>query len=138
MSFTIRCEAWWNDLEDDARATLSWLEATGMSKRIGIGEKKRGKFELEVLGIPNVLEALLKLEDELPVTRITHDGVTFYLTDIPFQSGKNRSAANQHAGQESALATDLLAQISVREIDFNLRRPRRIRSKLPQAPEANE
>jgi hypothetical protein len=82
MSFTIECESCWHDIDADALATSSWLKAIGMAERMG--SDKKLKFEIELLGIPNVLETFLRLQKSLFVSRITNEGVTFYLTDVPY------------------------------------------------------
>lgn len=65
----------------DLNATKLWFFSVGMSwpakNDVGKG------FEIELGTVPEVLLQIYHLQGYLPVSRITHEGVVFYLTDIP-------------------------------------------------------
>lgn len=83
----MRCRIGWNDNDDaDRKATLSWLKSVGMD---ALDERPEPRlrdsvFEIELIRTPDILATFARLECTLTVCRITRDGITFYLTDVPF------------------------------------------------------
>ena len=83
----MRCCIGWNDNGDaDRRATSSWLKSVGLDtldERPGPRLRER-VFEIGLVRTPDILATFARLEDTLTVCRMTRDGITFYLTDVPF------------------------------------------------------
>lgn len=75
----------------DFNATTLWFTSVGMSlpaeNEVGNG------FEIELDTVPEVLSQIYHLQGYLPVSRITHEGVVFYLTDIPLRQNDSNGAS---------------------------------------------
>lgn len=72
----------------DALPTIQWLQKTGLSR----AETWKQVYDIGVIEIqlhetPPVLSYLSQVEDALSISRVTSEGVVFYLTDIPLWMG---------------------------------------------------
>ncbi|MGM3273359.1 hypothetical protein [Ralstonia sp. 24A2] len=70
--------------EADTEHTITWLNASGLAAVTTLDElHELGDFELQLRDTPPVLSYLSQLGDLLSISRITPQGLAFYLTDIP-------------------------------------------------------
>lgn len=70
--------------EEDAEHTIAWLNATGIAKVSTWAELNALRsLELQLRDTPPVLSYLSQLGEVLSISRITSQGIVFYLTDIP-------------------------------------------------------
>jgi hypothetical protein len=70
--------------EADAEQTSNWLNTSGVAMVSTWDElNKLDNFELQLRDTPPVLSYLSQLGDVLIVSRVTSQGIVFYLTDIP-------------------------------------------------------
>jgi hypothetical protein len=91
----MRCRIGWHDAGgEDKKATLSWLKSVGMhleADRSKTGSPPRERiFEIELAQMPEMLAMFSRLHETITISRITHDGITFYLTNVLLE---NRTAA---------------------------------------------
>lgn len=88
---------------EDAVPTIQWLQKVGLSRAdtwkqvydIGI-------VEVQLKETPQVLAYLSQVDDSLSISRVTSEGVVFYLTDVPLWVGvpeeKRRVSAERPDG----------------------------------------
>ena len=73
---------------EDAVPTIQWLQRTGLSRAETWKQVHDiGVIEIQLLETPSVLSFLSQVEDALSISRVTSEGVVFYLTDIPLWMG---------------------------------------------------
>lgn len=69
--------------EEDAERTVEWLNASGLVLASTWEElQEHDGFELQLRDTPPVLSYLAQLGDELSISRVTSQGIVFYLTDV--------------------------------------------------------
>ncbi len=72
----------------DAVPTIQWLQKTGLSNVENWKDVYDiGTIEIQLKETPTVLAYLSQVEDALSISRVTSDGVVFYLTDVPLWIG---------------------------------------------------
>jgi hypothetical protein len=72
----------------DALPTIQWLQKTGLSRAETWQQVYDiGFIEIQLHETPPVLSYLSQVEDALSVSRVTSEGVVFYLTDVPLWVG---------------------------------------------------
>jgi hypothetical protein len=89
--------------EDEARLTIEWLCKSGVSQASTWQQVHDiGIVEVQLRDTPPVLAHLSQLEEAQAISRITSEGVVFYLTDIPLWMGvpedKQRATSDRGDG----------------------------------------
>ena len=73
----------WSD-EADKDVTIAWLKQVGLTLPTVPSRSLNDQFfEIQLSKVPEVLNHFFDLQGYLTVTRISSDGVVFYLNDIP-------------------------------------------------------
>ena len=73
---------------EDAVPTIQWLQRAGLSRAETWKQVYDiGVIEIQLRETPPVLSYLSQVEDALSVSRVTSEGVVFYLTDVPLWMG---------------------------------------------------
>lgn len=88
---------------EDAVPTIQWLQRTGLSRAETWQQVYDiGVIEVQLKETPQVLAYLSQVEDALSISRVTSEGVVFYLTDVPLWVGvleeKRRVSAERSDG----------------------------------------
>jgi len=88
---------------EDALPTIEWLQKSGLSR----ADTWKHVYDIGVVEIylketPEVLSYLSQVDDALSISRVTSEGVVFYLTDVPLWAGvpesKRRVSAERADG----------------------------------------
>lgn len=88
---------------EDAIPTMEWLLESGIA-RVESWEQvcDIGVIEVQLKETPAVLAYLSQVDDTLSISRITSQGIVFYLTDLPLWAGvagcKQRVSAERPDG----------------------------------------
>jgi hypothetical protein len=73
---------------EDAVPTIQWLQKTGLSRADTWKQVYDiGVIEIQLLETPSVLSYLSQVDDALSISRVTSEGVVFFLTDVPLWMG---------------------------------------------------
>ncbi|MDZ7893001.1 MAG: hypothetical protein U5L73_14750 [Rhodoferax sp.] len=88
---------------DDALPTIQWLQRSGLSRAETWKQVYDiGVIEIQLRETPPVLSFLSQVEEALSISRVTSEGVVFYLTDIPLwmgvPEGKPRATSDKADG----------------------------------------
>jgi hypothetical protein len=72
----------------DVVSTVAWLNESGVAT-VETWQQvyDLGVVEIQMQTVPAVLAYLSQVDDSLSISRITANGIVFYLTDIPFTMG---------------------------------------------------
>lgn len=73
---------------EDALPTIEWLQRCGLCQ-VETWQQVYdiGVIEIQLRETPEVVSYLAQIEDALSISRVTSEGVVFYLTDIPLWAG---------------------------------------------------
>jgi hypothetical protein len=73
---------------EDAAPSIEWLSKSGVAAVSSWQEvHDLGVVEIQLRETPPVLAYLSQLEDTVSISRITSEGIVFYLTDVPLWHG---------------------------------------------------
>lgn len=87
----------------DVISTIDWLNKSGLAE-VETWQQVYdvGVIEIQLRDTPQVLAYLSQVEDALSISRVTAEGVVFYLTDVPLWVGvpdeKQRVASDRADG----------------------------------------
>jgi hypothetical protein len=74
--------------EESLKETLQWLHSVGIHwLKTPQDLHKFGSFDIELKDTPSILEIFSQLE-VLSIPKITSQGISFYITDVPLGSSK--------------------------------------------------
>ena len=88
---------------EDAIPTMEWLVKSGVAQVESWQQTyDLGVIEVQLKETPAVLAYLSQVDDTLSISRITSEGIVFYLTDVPLwigvAEGKQRVSAERPDG----------------------------------------
>ena len=84
--------------ESEAKVTIEWLHKTGISDAITWQQVyDLGLIEFQLKETPSVLAYLNQLDDEIHVSRITSEGIVFYLTDVPLRPWRSTQGISDNS-----------------------------------------
>lgn len=85
---------------NDQVQTKAWLNRTGVALTVDVDAKP--VFNIQFVTAPKVLLQYHRLQGFLSVSRISEEGITFYLTDIPLsklgENGRPIASSNKVDG----------------------------------------